>query len=98
MEEENVEEVKDELEGVMEDSKELEITVEQVRDNLDILIKDEHEAIDGYNKYLDDARKVVDDQDLMLFLEEQLGEIIRDEEEHINKLEAIKSGLVIVEE
>lgn len=96
--EENVEEVKDELEGVMEDTNESEITVEKVKDNIDALIEDEHEAIDGYNKYLEDAKKVVDDQDLMLFLEEQLGEIIRDEEEHIDKLQAIKAGLVIVDE
>lgn len=96
--EENVEEVKDELNGVMEDTKESEVTVEQVKDNLDALIKDEYEAIDGYKKYLSNAEKVVEDQDLMLFLEEQLGEIIRDEEEHIRKLDAIKAGLVIVDE
>lgn len=63
-----------------------------IASTIDVLIADEESAIDGYNSYLSQAEQTVSEE-LFNTLKEQLDEIIADEQEHIEKLNTIKSTL-----
>lgn len=73
--------------GTPEDNVALEVT----SGTIDVLLQDEKSAIDGYNAFLEQVRGTIPDV-IFEVLEKEMAEIIRDEEDHINKLETIKSA------
>ena len=87
------EEVANEIQTARENSENDTLSIEQVASSLDVLVVDEEGAIDGYKSYLDQAKKVVSDE-LYQELDNQMQEIIKDEEDHIVKLNTIKDTLL----
>jgi hypothetical protein len=73
--------------GTPEDNVALEVT----SGTIDVLIQDEKAAIEGYNAFLSQIRGTIPDV-IFEVLEKEMAEIIKDEEDHINKLETIKSA------
>lgn len=89
----NPEEVANDIQTARENSENDTLSIEQVASSLDVLVVDEEGAIDGYKSYLDQAKKVVSDE-LYQELDNQMQEIIKDEEDHIVKLNTIKDTLL----
>lgn len=88
-----MEEVVTELDNVTEEETlGLEVTV----GTIDVLIKDEEAAIDGYNSFLNQIKDTIPET-VYNTIEEQLKEVIQDEEDHINILNTIKENLNITE-
>lgn len=87
------EEVANEIQTARENSENDTLSIEQVASSLDVLVVDEEGAIDGYKSYLDQAKKVISDE-LYQELDNQMQEIIKDEEDHIVKLNTIKDTLL----
>lgn len=84
-----MEEVVTELDNVTEEETlGLEVTV----GTIDVLIKDEEAAIDGYNSFLNQIKNTIPET-VYNTIEEQLQEVIQDEEDHINILNTIKENL-----
>lgn len=84
-----MEEVVTELDNVTEEETlGLEVTV----GTIDVLIKDEEAAIDGYNSFLNQIKDTIPET-VYNTIEEQLKEVIQDEEDHINILNTIKDNL-----
>lgn len=84
-----MEEVVTELDNVTEEETlGLEVTV----GTIDVLIKDEEAAIDGYNSFLNQIKDTIPET-VYNTIEEQLKEVIQDEEDHINILNTIKENL-----
>ena len=84
-----IEEVVTELDNVTEEETlGLEVTV----GTIDVLIKDEEAAIDGYNSFLNQIKDTIPET-VYNTIEEQLKEVIQDEEDHINILNTIKENL-----
>ena len=84
-----MEEVVTELDNVTEEEPlGLEVTV----GTIDVLIKDEEAAIDGYNSFLNQIKDTIPET-VYNTIEEQLKEVIQDEEDHINILNTIKENL-----
>lgn len=87
------EEVANDIQTARENSENDTLSIEQVASSLDVLVVDEEGAIDGYKSYLDQAKKVVSDE-LYQELDNQMQEIIKDEKDHIVKLNTIKDTLL----
>ena len=85
---EDVEQAVSEVENPTEEDK---FAVETTNSNIEVLIADEQQAIDGYNSFLKQAKETVLPS-LYEVLEKEINEIIADEEDHINKLNTIKSS------
>lgn len=85
---EDVEQAVSEVENPTEEDK---FAVETANSNIEVLIADEQQAIDGYNSFLKQAKETVLPS-LYEVLEKEINEIIADEEDHINKLNTIKSS------
>ena len=85
---EDVEQAVSEVENPTEEDK---FAVETANSNIEVLIADEQQAIDGYNSFLKQAKETVLPS-LYKVLEKEINEIIADEEDHINKLNTIKSA------
>ena len=85
---EDVEQAISEVENPTEEDK---FAVETANSNIEVLIADEQQAIDGYNSFLKQAKETVLPS-LYEVLEKEINEIIADEEDHINKLNTIKSA------
>lgn len=85
---EDVEQAVSEVENPTEEDK---FAVETANSNIEVLIADEQQAIDGYNSFLKQAKETVLPS-LYEVLEKEINEIIADEEDHINKLNTIKSA------
>lgn len=84
-----MEEVVTELDNVTEEETlGLEVTV----GTIDVLIKDEEAAIDGYNSFLNQIKDTIPET-VYNTIEKQLKEVIQDEEDHINILNTIKENL-----
>ena len=93
---ENQEEISNNIETATEEvSKEATDTdvlaVEVSNSSIDVLIADEQSAIDGYNAFLAQCKDTLLPA-LYNVLETEIKEIIADEEEHITKLNTIKSA------
>lgn len=91
---ENVEEVK---EAVKEVTSEIEnptaeevLATDVINDTMDVLLVDEDAAINGYREFLNQAKATLLPP-LYDVLEKEVMEIIKDEEDHVNKLEALKA-------
>ena len=84
--------VKDNIEKAKEDTESTEQEIEQVKGSLEVLKTDEEEAIAGYDTFVDNSAKVVDDE-LADAIDDEMQEIIQDEKDHIEKLDTIKSTL-----
>lgn len=67
------------------------LAVEVSNSSIDVLIADEQSAIDGYNAFLAQCKDTLLPA-LYNVLETEIKEIIADEEEHITKLNTIKSA------
>ena len=87
----DVEEAVSEVENPSEEDK---LATEVANSSLDVLIADEESAIEGYNGFLTQAKNTLLPP-LYEVLEKEITEIIRDEEDHINKLNTIKSAFHI---
>lgn len=86
---ENIEQAVQNLGGITEEETlGLEVTV----GTIDVLIKDEEAAIDGYNSFLNQIKDTIPET-VYNTIEEQLKEVIQDEEDHINILNTIKENL-----
>ena len=85
---EDVEQAVSEVENPTEEDK---FAVETANSNIEVLIADEQQAIDGYKAFLTQAKETVLPS-LYEVLEKEINEIIADEEDHINKLNTIKSA------
>lgn len=85
---EDVEQAISEVENPTEKEK---FAVETSNSNIDVLIADEEQAIDGYKAFLKQAKETLIPS-LYDVLEKEIKEIIADEEDHINKLNTIKSA------
>lgn len=85
---EDVEQAVSEVENPTEEDK---LAVETTNSTIDVLIVDEQSAIDGYNSFLKQAKETLIPS-LYQVLEKEIKEIIADEEDHINKLNTIKSA------
>lgn len=85
---EDVEQAISEVENPSEKEK---FAVETSNSNIDVLIADEEQAIDGYKAFLKQAKETLIPS-LYDVLEKEINEIIADEEDHINKLNTIKSA------
>ena len=85
---EDVEQAVSEVENPTEEDK---LAVETTNSTIDVLIVDEQSAIDGYNSFLKQAKETLIPS-LYQVLEKEINEIIADEEDHINKLNTIKSA------
>ena len=96
---ESTEETKEAVEDAIDEVKE-NITVEDAfavetsNSSISVLIADEQSAIDGYNAFLNQTRDTLIPA-LYEVLEKEIQEIIADEEDHINKLNAIKDNFKI---
>lgn len=90
--EETKEAVKDAIDEVKENiTVEDAFAVETSNSSITVLIADEQSAIDGYNAFLNQTRDTLIPA-LYEVLEKEIQEIIADEEDHINKLNAIKDN------
>lgn len=90
--EETKEAVKDAIDEVKENiTAEDAFAVETSNSSISVLIADEQSAIDGYNSFLNQMRDTLIPA-LYEVLEKEIQEIIADEEDHINKLNAIKDN------
>ena len=89
---EDMTQVKDDIETAVEKSESTEQEIEQVKGSLEVLKTDEEEAIAGYDTFVDNSAKVVDDE-LADAIDDEMQEIIQDEKDHIEKLDTIKSTL-----
>lgn len=90
--EETKEAVKDAIDEVKENiTAEDAFAVETSNSSISVLIADEQSAIDGYNAFLNQTRDTLIPA-LYEVLEKEIQEIIADEEDHINKLNAIKDN------
>lgn len=87
----DVEKAVEEVENPTEEDK---LATEVANSSLDVLIADEESAIEGYNGFLTQAKNTLLPP-LYEVLEKEINEIIRDEEDHINKLNTIKSAFHI---
>ena len=87
----DVEEAVEEVENPTEEDK---LATEVANSSLDVLIADEESAIEGYNGFLTQAKNTLLPP-LYEVLEKEINEIIKDEEDHINKLNTIKSAFHI---
>lgn len=87
----DVEEAVEEVKNPTEEDK---LATEVANSSLDVLIADEESAIEGYNGFLTQAKNTLLPP-LYEVLEKEINEIIRDEEDHINKLNTIKSAFHI---
>lgn len=67
---------------------------EDINSNLDFLIKDEEEAIAGYNKVLNTLQPLVSNEQFRI-IQETLTHIIDEEDEHIKELKQLKTDLGI---
>ena len=85
---EDVEQAVSEVENPTEEDK---FAVETANSNIEVLIADEQQAIDGYKAFLTQSKETVLPS-LYEVLEKEINEIIADEEDHINKLNTIKSA------
>ena len=82
--------VKNAVEELPEDSSD--IGADVISGNIDVLIADETAAIDGYNSFLTQLKSSMIPA-IYDIIEKEIKEIIKDEEDHIDKLTAIKEGL-----
>lgn len=80
------------IEQAVKAQKEKNISINVIKQNIDVLLADEYGAIDGYNAFLDQLKKSVDSK-LFLAVKPEITEIISDEKAHINKLKAIKKSV-----
>ena len=87
------EEIANEIQTARENSENDTLSIEQVASSLDVLLVDEQGAIDGYKSYLEQAKQVVSEE-LYNSIDTQIQEIIKDEEDHIVKLNTIKDTLL----
>lgn len=87
------EEVANEIQTARENSENDTLSIEQIASSLDVLLVDEQGAIDGYKSYLEQAKQVVSEE-LYNSIDTQIQEIIKDEEDHIVKLNTIKDTLL----
>lgn len=85
---EDVEQAVSEIQNPTEKDK---FAVETANSNIEVLIADEQQAIDGYKTFLTQSKETVLPS-LYEVLEKEINEIIADEEDHINKLNTIKSA------
>lgn len=81
------EEVIENLDNPTEEEK---LGIKSIGDTTNVLIADEESAINGYNDFLNAAKEVLIPS-LYPILEKEVLEIIKDEEDHIAKLENIRS-------
>lgn len=84
-----MEEVVTELDNITEEET---LGLETTAGTIDVLIKDEEAAIDGYNSFLNQIKDTIPET-VYNTIEEQLKEVIQDEEDHINILNIIKENL-----
>ena len=84
-----MEEVVTELDNITEEET---LGLETTAETIDVLIKDEEAAIDGYNSFLNQIKDTIPET-VYNTIEEQLKEVIQDEEDHINILNTIKENL-----
>lgn len=84
-----MEEVVTELDSITEEET---LGLEATAGTIDVLIKDEEAAIDGYNSFLKQIKDTIPET-VYNTIEEQLKEVIQDEEDHINILNTIKENL-----
>ncbi len=84
-----MEEVVTELDNITEEET---LGLETTAGTIDVLIKDEEAAIDGYNSFLNQIKDTIPET-VYNTIEEQLKEVIQDEEDHINILNTIKENL-----
>lgn len=68
-----------------------------IGDDIDLLIKDEVEAIDGYNKVLNSLKSRGLLKNQILSLEDTLKHIRDEEKEHIEELNRLKKILLLDE-
>lgn len=91
---ENVEEVKEAVEEVTSEienpTAEEVLATDVINDTMDVLLVDEDAAINGYREFLNQAKATLLPP-LYDVLEKEVMEIIKDEEDHVNKLEALKA-------
>lgn len=85
---EDVEQAVSEVENPTEEDK---FAVETANSNIEVLIADEQQAIDGYKAFLHQCKETIVPT-LYDVLQKEVNEIIADEEDHINKLNTIKSA------
>lgn len=85
---EDVEDAVSEVENPTEEDK---FAVETANSNIEVLIADEQQAIDGYKAFLHQCEETIVPT-LYDVLQKEVNEIIADEEDHINKLNTIKSA------
>lgn len=85
---EDVEQAVSEVENPTEEDK---FAVETANSSIDVLIADEQQAIDGYKAFLHQCEETIVPT-LYDVLQKEVNEIIADEEDHINKLNTIKSA------
>lgn len=83
---------KDNIEQASENTDNTAQEIDQVKGSLEVLITDEESAIDGYDAFVDETKKVVD-KELADTIAYEIEEIKDDEKEHIEKLNTIKSSL-----
>ena len=84
-----MEEVVTELDSITEEET---LGLETTAGTIDVLIKDEEAAIDGYNSFLNQIKDTIPET-VYNTIEEQLKEVIQDEEDHINILNTMKENL-----
>lgn len=87
------EEVANEIQTARENSENDTLSIEQIASSLDVLLVDEQGAIDGYKSYLEQAKQVVSEE-LYNSIDTQIQEIIKDEKDHIVKLNTMKDTLL----
>lgn len=90
-EEENIEQVKQDIDSANDTTEPL--ANEVAASTIDVLVADEKSAIDGYDSYINQVSQNVEPE-LVDAISNQMDEIKQDEEEHIEKLQAIKQGLI----
>lgn len=85
---EDVEQAVSEVKNPTEEDK---FAVETANSSIDVLVADEQQAIDGYKAFLHQCEETIVPT-LYDVLQKEVNEIIADEEDHINKLNTIKSA------
>lgn len=78
-------------EEVVEPTTEEIVGTEQANSTIDVLIADEKSAIEGYKGFLNQVEGTIPDV-MFDVLKREIEELIADEEEHIEKLEVIKTS------
>ena len=89
---EDLNQVKADIEDAIKDTPSTEQEIDQVKGSLDVLKTDEESAIEGYKDFQKETDKVVD-KELADAVNDQMQEIVDDEKEHIEKLDAVKTAL-----